>query len=207
MFKSLMAWQDYWQLVAQWFHDFFNPKLEGYTNFDFGDGILNLQIIIFGIFAGVWIASFYAIYIKTTLGKIVRELLKREAFTSEQALTLTDCGLEKNPFIRHALLHGYTLARVVRCVEKEEYESSVGNRPGKKSRFKENAGTCHFYIPEKDRITAEMRFNERGSGYLTFLFVVLGSVLCIFLIFAFLPQLITFFDNVISMFSLKGNMQ
>jgi hypothetical protein len=51
-----------------------------------------------------------------------------------------------------------------------------------------------------------MRFSEKGSGWGTFFFVLLGCVIAIFLIFAFLPQLLTFFDNVISIFSWKGNL-
>ena len=206
MFRSLTAWQEFFQAMILWIHNFFNPKLEGYTNFDFGNGILSLQIIIFGIFAGVLLASFYTIYIRTTLGKIVRALLEKEALSPENAMTLSDCGLERNPFIRHAILHGYTLNRVIHCVEKEEYEASLAETTGKKPNFKKNALSCHFYIPEENRITAEMRFRERGSGYLTFFFVAFVSLLCVILIFALLPQLIAFFDNVISLFSLKGNM-
>ena len=164
------------------------------------------------------------IFIKTTLGRLVRALLEKSAFAPESALTLTDCGLEKHFFIRRALKHGYTLRRVVRCVEEEEYFSKIyqeqaaheaaraeakknGQKlpPYRAPRFTQPLSLCHFYIPEKDRYAAEMRFHEKGSGYLTFFFVLLGCVICICLIFALLPQLLRFFDNVISLFSVKGN--
>ncbi len=190
------------EAVAGFFRDFFNPKLEGYTNFEFGEGSLSLQIIIFGIFIGVLIASFSAIFIKTTLGKMVRALLEREAYTPESAQTLAACGLERHFFVRCALRRGYTLRRVVRCVEEENLSDPA---EGKRERLPD-LSVCHFYIPEKDRYAAEMRFSEKGSGYGTFFFVLLGCAIAIFLIFAFLPQLLTFFDNVISIFSWKGNM-
>lgn len=190
------------EAVAEFFRNFFNPKLEGYTNFEFGEGALSLQIIIFGIFAGVLLASFSIIFIKTTLGKMVRALLAAEAYDVEHAQTLAALGLERHFFVRRALRHGYTLRRVVRCVEEEKNSNSEEGK-GKKL---PDLSACHFYIPEKDRYAAEMRFNEKGSGYGTFLFVLLGCVIAIPLIFAFLPQLITFLDNVISIFSWKGNL-
>lgn len=213
------------ETVGSFIYDFFNPKLEGYTNFDFGEGILNLQIIIFSIFAGVLLASFSMIFIKTTLGRLVRAILEKKAFSAESGVTLAECGLEKHFFIRHALKRGYTLRRVVRCVEeeeflaksqaeREEYEQKKAEAKASGTRlpaykapiFRADLSSCRFYIPEKDRYAAEMRFSEKGSGYGTFFFVLLGSTLCVILIFALLPQLLRFFDNVISIFSLKGNL-
>lgn len=211
--------------IGNFFRDFFNPKLEGYTNFEFSEGAPSLKIIIFGLFIGVLIASFSMIFIKTTLGRLVRAILAKNALDETDAVTLADCGLDKHIFIRMALRHGYTLRRVVRCVEEEQFlagtqrerqEYEEKRREAKKEgkrlpayrepRFAKKLEECHFYIPEKDKYTAEMRFRARGSGYPTFFFVLLVSILCIFLIFAILPQLITFFDNVVSIFSWKGNL-
>ncbi len=211
--------------IGNFLRDFFNPRLEGYTNFEFSEGAPSLKIIIFGLFIGVLIASFSMIFIKTTLGRLVRAILAKNALEEENAVTLADCGLEKHIFIRMALRRGYTLRRVVRCVEEErfmadarreaeEYEEKRREAKEKGSRlpayreprFKAKPQDCHFYIPEKDKYTAEMRFHARGSGYPTFFFVLFGSIACIFLIFAFLPQLLIFLDNVVSIFSWKGNM-
>ena len=58
---------------------------------------------------------------------------------------------------------------------------------------------------EEKKYIAEMRFHARGSGWPTLLFVLLISVICIFVIFGFLPQILRFVDNTISIFSVKGN--
>ena len=211
--------------IGDFIYDFFNPKLEGYTNFEFGEGLLNLHIIIFGIFAGVLLASFSMIFIRTTLGRFVRALLAKQAFSAEKGVTLAECGLDKHFFIRYALTHGYTLRRVVRCVEEQMFLENISNERKeyeqrraeakangkrlaayKEPTFKADLSSCHFYVPEKDRYAAELRFRASGSGYPTFFFVVFVSLLCIILIFALLPQLLRFFDNVISVFSIKGNM-
>ena len=214
-----------WQQIGDFLYGFFNPEMENYTNFSFSGGLLNLQLIIFGIFAGVMLASVYIIFVRTTLGRFVRAILERQAFDGEHAVTLEDCGLERHIFTRWALRHGYTLRRVIRCVEedtwqaeervrRQEYEAaraeakSEGKRlpPYKESKFDKPLSECRFYIPEKDRYVAEMRFRKSGNGYPTLLFVAFVSVLCIFIIFALLPQLVRFLDNAISMFSWKGNM-
>lgn len=207
-----------WTTITDFFYRFFNPALEGYTNFEFQNGTRKLQFIIFGIFAGFLIASFSMIFIKTTLGKLVRAILEKKAFEAKDGVTLAACGLERHFWIRLALRRGYTLRRVVRCVEEEEFlakaheERQAAEETGKKAPayrepvFKGDLSSCHFYIPKKDRYTAEMRFREKGSGYGTFFFVLLGCVIAVFLIFAFLPQLITFLDNVISLFSWRGNL-
>lgn len=225
MLQILNNQNNLWTKISDFIYRFFNPELEGYTNFDFGEGALSLQIIIFGIFAGVLLASFSMIFIKTTLGKLVRALLERNAFDPKDSVTLAECGLEKHFFIRWALKHGYTLRRVVRCAEEEEFlakmraerqeyeEKRIKAKENgeklpayKEQSFKADLSSCHFYIPEKDRYAAEMRFREKGSGYPTFFFVLLVSSLCVILIFALLPQLLIFFDNVVSLFSVKGNL-
>jgi hypothetical protein len=225
MHELLKNQNNIWQQLGDFFYEFFNPEMENYTNFSFSGGLLNLQLIIFGIFAGVLLASFYVIFVRTTLGRFVRAILEHQAFDAENAVTLGECHLERHIFTRWALRHGYTLRRVIRCVEEEtwqaeenarqqEYEAarlkakSEGKRlpPYKESRFDKPLSECRFYIPEKDRYVAEMRFRKSGNGYPTLFFVAFVSVLCIFLIFALLPQLVRFLDNAISMFSWKGNM-
>ena len=215
-----------WKQISDFLYDFFNPKLENYTNFSLDGGMMDLKLIIFAIFAGVLLASFYIIFVRTTLGRFVRAILEKQVFDSEGAVTLGECGLERHVFTRWALRHGYTLRRVIRCVEEEAWQASVraqmqeyeaareaakadGKRlPAfKEPKFNKPLSECHFYIPEKDRYVAEMRFRKSGNGYPTLLFVLLVSVMCIFLLFAFLPQLIRFLDNVISIFSWKGNLK
>ncbi len=213
-----------WEFIRQGIVDFFNPELEGYTNFEFTDGILNLQIIIFGLFGGIILASFYAIFVKTTLGKLVRELLTKEALSKESAIALSDTDCRRHIFTRYALKHGMTLRRVVHCVEEEAFieqrkadyaayelacEEAKANKR-KKPKFEEPEFTLaldcrHYYIPEKDKITAGMRFNKNGSSYSTFFFVLLGCLIGIVIVFGLLPQLVQFFDNVVSIFSVKGN--
>ena len=83
--------------IANWIYEFFNPSLEGYTNFEFGSGqMLNIRIIIFSIFGGVLLASLYTIYVKNVIGAFVRKLLAEECLAEDQAKTLEELGFSKN---------------------------------------------------------------------------------------------------------------
>lgn len=217
-------WNEFWASLLGKIKDFFNPTLSGYENFNFGSsGVINIHTIVFGIFIGVLIASVYAIYTKNVLGAFVRRLLKDEILDPSMAKTPAELGFGKNPAVLQGL-KGYTLGRVVNSIEMDEhlemvremrrnYEENLraadkhGKRlpPFSEPRFDKKPSECRYYIAEKNKYTAEMRFNANGSGYGTFFFVLLISIMCIVLIYALLPQILAFTDAMISDFTVKGN--
>lgn len=216
--------------IKGWIYEFFNPELDGYTNFDFGSGqMLNIRIVIFGIFGGVLLASLYTIYVKNVVGAFVRKLLLEDCLSEDRAKTLSELGFSRNFFVRWALkgsLLASTVMRVntpqnsVDCREKDAgdtengvsgdaeaaVEASDADVPSKcPYKMPTDNENTRYYIKEEKKHVAAMRFNANGSGWPTFFFVLLVSVICIFLIFAFLPQILRFLDNTISIFSVAGN--
>lgn len=209
-----------------WLYEFFNPTLEGYVNFDFGSGeMLNIRIMIFSIFIGVLLASLYTIYVKKVVGAFVRKLLSLGCLSEETAKTIGELGFLYNPFVRRAL-RGSLLASTVSCVcpaeetiaaadegsEAAQSDDAEPSAPGSADASQKptrkgtkDPETVRYYIKEEKKYIAQMRFNARGSGWPTFFFVLLISLICIFLIFAFLPQILRFLDNTISIFSVAGN--
>lgn len=223
------------EAIWAWLVDFFNPELSGYTNFDFGSGeMLNIKIIIFGIFGGVLLASLYMIYVKNVVGAFVRKLLAEGCLSEDRAKTLEELGFIKNPFVRLAL-RGSLLASTVMHVQpregsaeadgdaapsvetqgdvssenQENFDVSKTEEAGKGAadikKAKDDPRLVRYYIKEEKKYVAEMRFNNRGSGWPTFFFVLLVSVICVFLIFWLLPAIMRFLDNTISIFSVAGN--
>lgn len=181
--------------IVAWFYDFFNPELEGYVNFDFGGGdMVNIRVIVFGIFIGVFLASLYMVYVKNIVGAFVRKLLAEDCLSPEKAQTLDALGFARNPFVKYALRGSLLASTVVQLKEPITGENG-----------EEQTVPTRYYIKEEKKYIAEMRFNARGSGIPTVLFVLLISVICIFVIFGFLPQILRFVDNTISIFSVKGN--
>lgn len=192
-----------WEELLDWFYDFFHPTLEGYVNFDFGSGsMVNIRVIIFGIFIGVFVASLYMVYVKNIVGAFVRKLLAEECLSEDRARSLAELGFARNPFVKLAL-RGSLLASTV--VHVEGRAEKIGEGGEVIAEDAETAVATRYYIKEEKKYAAEMRFHARGSGWPTLLFVLLISVICIFVIFGFLPQILRFVDNTISIFSVKGN--
>jgi hypothetical protein len=218
------GWAEFTENLITGIKEFFNPDLSGYQSFELGsDGIVNIHVIVFGIFIGVMLAAVYSIYTKKILGKFIRKLLAEDITSAEKAKTPEELGFSKNPAVLLAL-GGYTLGRVVNSVEKDEFISSANasreiyeaNRKeaveaGKhlprfvEPKFDKKVKECRYYIAEKNRYTAEMRFNDNGSGYGTFFFVLLVACMCVIAVYAFLPQILNMLDSVLSGFTVEGN--
>lgn len=219
-----IGWNEFLGNLITSIKEFFNPDLSGYTNFDLGSSsIINIHVIVFGIFIGVMLAAIYSIYTKKILGRFVRKLLAEEIIAPEEAKTLDELGFAKNLAIIWGL-RGYTLGRVVNSVEKDEFIKATNDarqiyednrkraaKQGKRlpsfpePKFTKKVRECSYYIAEKNKYTAEMRFNDNGSGYGTFFFVLLIAFICVIIVYALLPQILTLIDTVLADFTVQGN--
>ena len=218
------GWGEFAEQLITSIKDFFSPELSNYINFNLGsDSMINIHIIVIGVFIGVMLAAGYTIFVKQILGKFTRKLLDEDITAPDKAKTLAELGMDKNIFIKLGL-RGYTLGRVVSSIEKDEFFAAAneaqrsyeenrtqakkeGKRipPFKYPEFRKKTTECRYYIAEKNRYTAEMRFNPNGSGYGTFFFVLLIAIICVIMVYAFLPQILRLADTVLSNFTVKGN--
>ncbi len=207
--KSLI--EELWE----YFNDtYFSPEIPRLDNFTFGSGtMITLRMILIGFTLGLIFASFITIYNKRFIGRFVRKLLSEECFDPARAKDLEELGYGKNYFIRYSLRAGSPLSRWARCAEedafnaelekkREEFESKHKGekRPQrfKETEFKRNAKTMHFYIPEEKRYAADIKYDAKGANWISFILVVVVSVvLCVFLSYV-LPDIIKMVDNFIS---------
>ena len=223
-FLANASWNNFWEGLFESIKSFFSPDLTEYKSFSLGsDGVVNIHVIVIGVFIGVMIAAGYSIYIKKILGKFVRRLISEDVFEPERAKSLAELGMDKNFAVRWGL-KGYTLGRVVSSPERDEFiratnearrvhneNSEAAAKHGKRlpafpePTFNKKVDECRYYIAEKDRYTAEMRFNDNGSGYGTFFFVLLIAVICVIMVYALLPQILQLVDTVLSDFTVQGN--
>lgn len=82
-----------------------------------------------------------------------------------------------------------------------EFTSDCPQKAAKQEIRKPDFTTAHFYIPEDLRYRAEIRFDAKGSGWLPVIAVVLLTVLASAAICWFLPDVVAFADNLISIFT------
>ena len=194
---------------------YFTVEFGNYENFSISSnaGVMARNLILalaFGFIAAILMTA----YTRVHLGGFVRKLIKAECTSPESAKTLYELGFFRSVSIRSALKRGSVLRMAVRyctpedraaaraAISPEEGESAptpTARQLSEKIDFLKDG----FYIPEELRIRAEIRFESRGSGWLP----VLGAVAAIAVVAAvfcwFLPDVVQFADNLITVFAPK----
>ena len=184
-----------------------------YENLDFSSSpLFSLRLTVLGIFIGTIIACFAMAYHKQVLGGIVRRLISTGSTSKESAKRADELGYKRNFLVKNALCRSVALKRVVKCVgeekfildqaqEKEEYEKKI-NEGAKLPKFKDqeylvDIETDSFYIPEELRIRAEIKFEKKGSGWLSTVLGIIGLIIIFFLLLLVLPHLLGFVDGML----------
>ncbi len=173
--------------------------------------LLSLSLLIFGLCIGASLAAFGAVFNKRVLGSSVRKLLSLNALSPDTALTLEEIGAEQSVITRLAVKRSTSLRRVVKCREEEEYNAMLEKkrqeyeekrRADKKlPKFKEapyklDTLASHFYIPEKMKYTAELKFEQKGSTWISaIVFTVVMAVVFVALL-AVMPNILELLNDI-----------
>ena len=204
------------ELWQYFYETYLNPS-EYYANLNLDTyDLLSIRIMILGLCIGLSLAAFGAVFNKRILGDIVRKILKAEAFSPESALTLEELGLVDKPFAHFAVKKSTSIRRVVKCREELEFDEALNaarkeheaRRAADKSigRFKETAFKMNtyadsFFIPEKMKYTADIKFEKKGSTWLgAIIFAVIMLVVFIVAMVA-LPYLLNLLNDMVGGFS------
>ena len=189
---------------------YFSVEVGRYENINMGTGsLVTLQRVVLGIFAGVIIAAAMACYDKNRLGAFVRAIVREQALWPDKAMTIYDLGFARNSAVKASLRSPNKLGKIVRCVERDAYNAEV--EKAKEAYIQEHGSDKdfympeyrvdfdrdHFYIPDEEHYRAEIRFDEKGSGWRAFILVVMVSVVGAALVCFLLPDMIQLVDNMI----------
>lgn len=118
---------NFWDRIAEWYHGSLLRELLEYLNeqvfgMEFGEyshftvsvkTAETLRTVILAIAAGLIVASFLAVYVKTVPGGFVRKLLKQGIHSPEKAVTLREVGYFRSVGVRRELSCGGALSKVV----------------------------------------------------------------------------------------------
>lgn len=203
--KSVIA--ELWEYFVE---KYFTPQYGDYEHITVGgSSMISLQTIVFAFFIGVNLAAIVSVFDKRVLGDFARALIREDALSPDHAKTLSELGYFKNTAIRSSLRSGHTLRRVVRCVEEEQYDAAIEQKRleakavGQKFKtvpFKVDFKTAHFYIPSELKYTAEIKFEKKGTNWLTVAGVFVVSLLMVIGVFWIFPDILQLLDNFLSMF-------
>ena len=124
----ILSSSNLWEKILNWYQNsvirelldhfeqnVFNLHFQGYDNFNVSsESAKNIKNMIIGLILGMILASAVMCYTKAVQGKFVRELLRRESFSPDTAVTLRDCGFFCNPSVRRELEKGGALSKITR---------------------------------------------------------------------------------------------
>ena len=189
---------------------YFSVDMGRYEHISIGSGsLITLQKVVLGICVGIIVAAAMVCYDKNRLGAFVRAIVREQALWPDRAMTLSDLGFAGNRAVRTSLRSSNKLGRIVHSVEKDAYDAQVaaareayvaehGNDEGFfMPQYRMDVNNDHFYIPDEEHYRAEVRFDNRGSGWRAFMLVCIVAVMAAALICFLLPDMIQLVDNMI----------
>ena len=201
----------FWEQLAGWYQNstlgelisyfqetYFSIHFGAYDNFSVTEqaaGIINK--IIPALIWGIILAAIATVYCRRIVGDFVRTLIKKEALSPEAGVTLFDAGAFRSTIIRRELCRGAFLRKVVFCREEQEFLAEKG----KDATYKIDFTKDHFYIPEDLKYRAEIRFNQKGSGWLSVVLTVVLVPVIVGLLCRFMPNILQFADSIITFFA------
>ena len=201
--------EELWSYFAE---NYFNIYLGRYENLNLGSGsLITVHSVVLGIFGGIIAAAALAFYDRNVLGSFVRAIIREGCLSPEEAKPLWELGFAKNGAVKASLRSQTKLGRVVHCVEKEAYDREVEERraayiaehgddkdfsaPAYRIDFEND----RFYIPDEEHYRAEIRFENKGSGWFSFILVTVLCIIATFVTYIFLPDILQLLDNAVGM--------
>lgn len=136
----------------------------------------SLTVMIYAICMGVVISAVYMWYQKNVVGEVARRIIAKGASTEESAVSASELSLSKIQL--RELTKNQTLARLI-CTVSEE------------------SGETRYFLPEENRIRAEVRYEKEGNGVGGLLLTVaLTAVLALLLIWL-MPVVLRMADHIL----------
>lgn len=207
------------QLFDYFVEKYFSIDYGNYNYIDLGTGLVNPASMIVCLFIGIVIASIAALFSKRVLGDFVRAISRERALSPAKAMTLEQLGYARNTAVRSALKRNGSLRRAVRCVEDDcaDLAAGIPLRPGIAELYAVNPDPAaptpgrtdldqaHFYIPEAEIYTAEIRYEKKGTNPLSLILTIVLCVIACSVAFALLPDVLQLVDNFIGIVKPTGN--
>ena len=153
-------------------------------------------------------------YDNRAVGGYIRKMIYEGAIGKDKAVTLYHLGTNMRSSFARALRKTAGVRRLVKCVEEEEFlteieesraeyekkrEEDASLPPFSAAEYKFN-GEEHYYIPEDKRISAEIKFANRGMKLWGYLLVIIGSAVGFFALMMLLPYILKLLDQMIGSF-------
>ena len=198
----------FWEQIAEWYQNstlgelvsyfhqtYFSIRFGAYDNLSVTEQTADIiNKIIPALILGIIFAAIVTAFGRRTVGGFVKTLIEKEALSPETGVTLFETGGFRSTVLRRELCRGAFLRKVVFCREEQAYL----NEKGKDAIYKIDFTRDHFYIPEDLKYRAEIRFNPKGSSWLSVVLTVILVPVFVGLLCRFMPNILQFIDSIIT---------
>ncbi|MBR2353146.1 MAG: hypothetical protein IKA76_01415 [Clostridia bacterium] len=181
-------------------------ELPEFSNIHLGAlGNTSLRLIIVGIFLGLALGGFVAVYNKQILGRFVRALLAENCLSPESGKTLPEMNYADKLMIRRAVRKSPSLRRVVKCAEEEAHWEALTEKQKKANKkateFRIDPDIHHFYIPEDMKYMADVKFEGKGNTWFGAIAFAAGMIVFMLVVLGALPFLLSLLNDFLEMFN------
>ena len=151
------------------------------------------ELIIWALAIGFVLASAMALFYKRYMGNFVRTLLAKKIDAPEKAMTLSELGYGRNPFVRMALKGKTAYSGLV--FEKDEQVEYRGDSVVPAIRRKVNCDTARFYIPRVLFPRAEIRYEKKGTHVMALIVGIIAFFACAMILIYYMPTFRDWFNK------------
>lgn len=159
-----------------------------------------LSAAVWIIFAGVCFGAFYAYYHRRLLGDLLRSFIAAGASDEQSAKTLDEAGYGsgiKQSFARFALKKGSVLRKTI-CTVYDEKAPVKKHSDQLFAKAPQDQREQRYYIPEERRITAEVRYDGKGTTATMLMVTVISFFVAAIIIVSLLPWIMRNYQNLIN---------
>ena len=135
----------------------------------------NVQLVVWGICIGFFLASLFSLYQRFVVGAPIRALLRAQAFSKESAKSGEELGIKQGSLFGRILEKNTAVQRLVKRVEK----------------------TDAYYIPEDLKYRAELRYEKKGNPAVQVLLAAILSAAVGVVLLKLIPLALSMFDAIL----------
>lgn len=144
-----------------------------------------LTLLIWGLYAGALIGILISLITRRGTHKAVSAIVKAKAVDRDSARTIAQLGLDGSYFAKRALRPSSPVLKYVKAF-----------RPAAGEKGKHKYDGVRFWLPEENRIGAEVRFREERRPVMTFILAAVILFAAAFLAIRFVPQFIEVYSSI-----------
>jgi len=166
---------------------------------------LSIYLVILGVCAGLIIGLIYSYSTRIAAHRLTKALISGGHNTPETAVTLSQLGVKSKFKLRRMLKSGRVIRRVVLCANVAEMQDPTPTRLkkfwftkflGQELPQKTDFKVAQFYIPEENRISAEVRYSREGMSPAALVITVVVIIAVAIGAMLVVPELLTMTENV-----------